>query len=941
MKPTTNGKGASEEKAKGSAAPSQRAVQDAENPPHPLAWVEAMRNIGYTPPTALADLVDNSITAEARNITIRVSIPRSSATGGYISVEDDGRGMTPEQLVEAMRWGGDSPGQQRRPEDLGRFGLGMKTASISMGRTLSVASRSAPGEALNVLRWDLDHIATAGWRMLDGPDAVAEELLARSVLATAADSTGTMVIVTQLDRPAVRASRAAEAERNEVVLTEMISRHLGMVFHRFIAEGLAIKIGASAIPAWDPFEGGVPLDSETLGGCVEVAPYVLPNPSKVPADQNERMAGPLGWGAHQGFLVYRAKRLIVPGGWLRLFAAEDSCRLARIRIDLPNAVDGGWNLDMRKSSVVPPSWQLADLKRIGEAARRRAVAELNLRGGGPAPAVAQDSLRTIERPPPREAAFPGPTRTAKPPLGERAYVFFGAVALVMYLRLMYHSSYFPPYFEGEEANNLDLAKATCEYAAFTGSWFECFTGGFFEYNKGYHWPLVPLYLIFGYDVRLITYVLPLFFSIFCAAICTIYRKVYPKSSLLSFVLVVVFSVLCVCLRRYKWHSIAYLAAISVYLYFLPYYYSGALFLSYRRLKVLSVSLFAICCYCYFGCMLYAVPFLLLAVYFSTRAQRRRELKLACLGLLAFLAVFFATYKITDLWGLRIRETLQHILNASSREGLRARWWTVRDFFFTMYLSTPYLILVAVGLVASFKRILRGDRFALVNTTLLLCLWAFQLTVEGMNNADQLNWSMIPLLCILLIGSDEVLAAIRDKVRGGAVVGAALVLLIAWNELRYYPPLSRNVPFQPYVQSHNTATQAALVLMMIRDDDSGSVQYYLPDPSVPDESGGFDYSVSLKRVDFAKALSRVVFFTSEDDFRKKLSAQERDKWAVIYLSVREPPTTEGAKDDSDVPFLGNKPQVIHPFENVYKIPFIVREYRLRPGPADAGAAGGPT
>ncbi len=380
-------RGTMSEAAKGKTGVPMEAGQGTENPPHPSALVEAMRSIGYTPPTALADLVDNSITAGARNIGIRVAPPKSAASGGHVIVEDDGKGMNPVELAEAMRWGGDGPGKPRRPDDLGRFGLGMKTASISMGRRLTVASRCLAGGPLAVLRWDLDHVAQAGWRMQDGPDKDAEPLLGRSRLAASAKNTGTAVIVTHLDRLAVRSSLAANAERNEAALTRKISRHLGMVFHRFIAEGVNITLGASAISGWDPFEGGVRKDAETLGDKVEVASYVLPHHSKVATEQNERMAGPLGWGAHQGFLVYRGRRLIVPGGWLRLFAAEDNCRLARIRIDLPNALDGGWSLNVMKSSVVPPSWQLADLQRIGEATRRHAMAVFNFRGDRQAPAA--------------------------------------------------------------------------------------------------------------------------------------------------------------------------------------------------------------------------------------------------------------------------------------------------------------------------------------------------------------------------------------------------------------------------------------------------------------------------------------------------------------------------------------------------------------------------
>lgn len=372
--------------AAGAGAGDTGSREGPENPPHPFALVEAMRSIGYTPPTAIADLVDNSVTAGARTIAIRIAPPRTAADAGYVTVEDDGAGMSADRLAEAMRWGGNGPAQERRPDDLGRFGLGMKTASFSMGTRLTVASRATAGAALAVLRWDLDHVAKAGWRMLEGADPAAEPLLARSALAGAGRPAGTLVIVTGLDRLGVHSKLAAHRQRNEAVMMEKVSRHLGMVFHRFIAAGVTIRLGASAIAAWDPFDCGQLKDEEMLGERVSVASYVLPHHSRMTTEQHARLSGPLGWGTHQGFLVYRAKRLIVPGGWLRLFPSEDKCRLARIRIDLPNALDAGWSLNVMKSSVVPPSWHLADLQRIGEATRRHAMAVFNFRGERQAPA---------------------------------------------------------------------------------------------------------------------------------------------------------------------------------------------------------------------------------------------------------------------------------------------------------------------------------------------------------------------------------------------------------------------------------------------------------------------------------------------------------------------------------------------------------------------------
>lgn len=521
----------------------------------------------------------------------------------------------------------------------------------------------------------------------------------------------------------------------------------------------------------------------------------------------------------------------------------------------------------------------------------------------------------------------------------RTYIFFGGVAVLMYLRLMYQASFFPPYFEGEEGRVLDLAKASCDFAAYMHSWWDAIKGGLEQYNKGYSWFLVPFYLRYGYDVRLITYVLPVFFSLYCAAFFTIYRRTYPASSLLSFALVAVFSVLCLCLRRYKWHTMTYLTALSVYLYFLPQFYNDASVVRDGWRKAIALTLFALSCFLYFGGLIYAAPFLILVVVFGIKARRRRELVAACVGVLVFLMVSAFAYNINNLWGHRIRETVAYAERCLSPEGLKVRWWSVRDFFFTLYLSPPYLAFFVVGVAASVRRIRRGDNFALVNTTLLGCLLLFDLTIEGLNNPDQLNWSMVPILGVLLIGADTILTAVRDNLKGGALVAAALALLVAWNELRFFRPVNRDALYQSYVQSHNTRTQAALVLMMIRDDDSGTAQYFLPDPSVPEAQGGFDYSVSLLRADFGKAFARIVYFTGEEDLRGKLAARSPSAPAVVYLSVPERPPGDGAADPAQGTLLGQRPQIIHPFEDVYGIPFPVRKFRF-PGAASARLPAGP-
>lgn len=355
-----------------------------ENIPHPSAMVGGMRSIGYSPQTAIADLVDNSITAEAKNISIGILPSESDKETGYIYVEDDGVGMSPEGLHEAMRWGGKGPNNKRRANDLGRFGLGLKTASFSIGRKLTVATRDSGG-LLKILCWDLAHMEAAGWKMQEGLDTETKAIFARSSLAKNAKATGTVVIITKVDRLTVRSSHISNTERNSANITKKISLHLGMTFHRFIEEGIKIKLGNSEIKPWDPFHKATSKHSERLGSDATVTSYVLPHHSTLTDTEHDQMAGPKGWNGHQGFIVYRAKRLIVQGGWLGLFDTSESCRLARIKIDLKNDLDEKWDLDVIKSKVSPPSWQIADLQRIGEASRRESQAAFNFRGARQAP----------------------------------------------------------------------------------------------------------------------------------------------------------------------------------------------------------------------------------------------------------------------------------------------------------------------------------------------------------------------------------------------------------------------------------------------------------------------------------------------------------------------------------------------------------------------------
>jgi hypothetical protein len=339
--------------------------------------VEALRGLGYSTATALADVIDNSIAAHADQVEVRFEWQQGGST---ISILDNGDGMDESELDLAMRLGEKSPLSDRASDDLGRFGLGLKTASFSQCRRLTVAS-SRNGK-MHCLRWDLDVLAAStdgGWHLLEGPaDGSGNKL---DPIATR--TKGTLVLWECLDRIVTLGSR----EQDFLDLMDRVERHLGMVFHRFLGSPrprLRLTINGRPVVAWDPFLAthaatwSSPVERIVTGdGIVQVQCYVLPHKDRLDAKEHESGGGLDGWTSQQGFYVYRNERLLVAGSWLglgrgRSWTKEEAHRLARIRLDIPNTADASWKIDIRKSTARPPISIRERLTRLAEDTRQRA-----------------------------------------------------------------------------------------------------------------------------------------------------------------------------------------------------------------------------------------------------------------------------------------------------------------------------------------------------------------------------------------------------------------------------------------------------------------------------------------------------------------------------------------------------------------------------------------
>jgi hypothetical protein len=358
--------------------------------------IESLRAFGYDLPTAVADLVDNSIAAGAENVWLNFFW---NGPDSHVAFADDGAGMSEPELVAGMRAGSKSPLAARTPTDLGRFGLGLKTASFSQCRRLTVASRVA-GSAVAVRRWDLDHVQKVGdWQLLR--EAASGS---RPRLGEIDDLRhGTVVLWEQMDRLVRGTETRSRADHQRFLeLVELVEEHLGMVFHRYLKGRSALKVFINGrqdrhrVRGWDPFmedetatQAAPPETLHAEAGTVEVQAFVLPHHDRLTRDGHRDAAGPAGWNAQQGFYVYRNRRLLVPGDWLGLgFTKEEHYKLARIRIDIPNTADREWDIDVKKATARPPAHLRKRLRWVADEARKKAVAVYRHRGAVSAPRLA-------------------------------------------------------------------------------------------------------------------------------------------------------------------------------------------------------------------------------------------------------------------------------------------------------------------------------------------------------------------------------------------------------------------------------------------------------------------------------------------------------------------------------------------------------------------------
>lgn len=328
-------------------------------PPNVGNFVKSLRDIGYTLEVAVADILDNSISANAGHIQIYAAHNPEM----IFCILDDGSGMSESELVEAMRLSSKSPDDKREAKDLGKFGLGLKTASFSQCKKLTVLSKK--DNITSIKQWDLDYIARHNEWLLITPDA---NNFTDTSLMTEFNQLehGTLVIWQGIDRYEVKTF----ADNLDKVM-----KHLSLVFHRFLEDSfnpLQLSFNNRSLKPFNPFnanhsatQGGADIEKIKINNLdVEIVPYVLPHHSKVSQQEWEEYSTEEGYIKSQGFYLYRAKRLIIYGTWWGMHKATDAHKLVRIKIDIPNNQDAYWGIDIKKSHAKPRNDIKNNLKNV-------------------------------------------------------------------------------------------------------------------------------------------------------------------------------------------------------------------------------------------------------------------------------------------------------------------------------------------------------------------------------------------------------------------------------------------------------------------------------------------------------------------------------------------------------------------------------------------------
>lgn len=336
--------------------------EEIELQPDPERVIVGLRDTGYEFNTAVADIVDNSIAANATKVVLELS---ADFRGNIrLMIADNGDGMDRQGLINAMRYGSKA---RPNPASLGKYGLGLKTASTAFCKRLSVISRPDGKTPALMATWDLYHVAKVNkWSLLVS-DKCDEESL-ESLDEVAPGHSGTVVLWEEVDRLIKDYSTPSGKPAQKALKTKenALRQHLAMIYQRFLdpndkrAQDVSIELNGVPVIAWDPFQRGlselvaeetlqVEMDSGKEASFV-VRAFILPRREEFPDDELAKKA--MLTNERQGIYIYRENRLIHDADWLGLYQKEPHITQLRVEFSFDHRLDDAFHLDIKKSQII-------------------------------------------------------------------------------------------------------------------------------------------------------------------------------------------------------------------------------------------------------------------------------------------------------------------------------------------------------------------------------------------------------------------------------------------------------------------------------------------------------------------------------------------------------------------------------------------------------------
>lgn len=331
-------------------------------PPHASRTAEGLRDTGYQLPTAISDIIDNSIEAGAENINIYFE--QDFRDGLTLKIFDDGDGMSKDELLSAMRYGAE---RKNKKGNLGKFGLGLKTASTAFADKLTVISRKKIKDQLYTASWDLDHIRKVNdWEMTFRKSNDNEEEEFNKELK---GKKGTLVKWDKCHRIFAGESQDGLKDKKRLLSqTKKIQSHLSATFQRFLdnkdkrARNIKISLNGEIVKPWDPFvlreektkkAGSKKIKVEGLQhgpAELDLTFYILPREEEFSTADSyqEAQVKP----ANQGIYVYRENRLIHGPDWLGLLSRDTHYQLCRVEMSFDHRLDEAFQVDIKKSQII-------------------------------------------------------------------------------------------------------------------------------------------------------------------------------------------------------------------------------------------------------------------------------------------------------------------------------------------------------------------------------------------------------------------------------------------------------------------------------------------------------------------------------------------------------------------------------------------------------------